>query len=185
MILAVKKDDRIVVGINVISSLADMSERDLALSENIPFWKVKGNKDCYVFADTLSFAADLLRYNDYVFKDVSDGKSIVEKVVPKIKELLGRYSQIIKDKEMDTQILIVKGNKMFTIGRFFTVSEEDRFVGLKNNQYSIGALEESSDMDLEQSILFAARTVGRMRNIYNFPLLVFDNKTKKRKVFYN
>ena len=98
---------------------------------------------------------------------------------------LAQLSQIIKDKEMDTQILIVKGNKMFTIGRFFTVSEEDRFVGLKNNQYAIGALEESSDMELEQSILFAARTVGRMRNIYNFPLLVFDNKTKKRKVFYN
>lgn len=45
MVVAIKKDDKISVGITVCDSLVDMTEKDLSLMENIPFWKVKGTKD--------------------------------------------------------------------------------------------------------------------------------------------
>ena len=98
MVIARKDGDRIVVGSTVADTLIDMTERDLSLLENIPFWKVKGEKNCYVFAEDLTFATDLLRFNDYVFKNITDGNSVITNVVPKIKELLSKYSQIINVK---------------------------------------------------------------------------------------
>ena len=185
MVVAVKKDNRIVVGVTVCDSLIDMTDKDLSLDENIPFWKVKGNKDCYVFAEDLTLATDLLRFNDYIFKDVTDGNSVIETVVPKMKELLSKYSQILNGKEWDSQLLIIKDNKMFTIGHYFTVSEVDEFAGLGYEQYLLGGLEESRDKSLEESILFAVRNLNRMRCRNFFPLMLFDTKTKKRKVVFN
>ena len=185
MVVARKEGDRIVVGSTVADTLIDMTERDLSLLENIPFWKVKGEKNCYVFAEDLTFATDLLRFNDYVFKNITDGNSVIRNVVPKIKGLLSNYSQIINGKEWDSQLLIIKDNKMFTIGHYFTVSEVDEFVGLGYEKYLIGGLEESRDESLEESILFAVRNLNRMRNSNFFPLVLFDSKPKRRKVIFN
>ena len=170
MIVARKKDDRIMVGLSITDSWTEMTERDLALEENIPFWKVRGEKDCYVFAEDLIFATDLLRYNDYIFKNITDGNSVVEEVVPKMKELLGRYSCIIGKAEWASQILIVKGNKMFTIGHFFTVGEVDEFVGLGFEASLLSGLEENRDKSIEESILASVRNLSRMRCRNFYPL---------------
>jgi hypothetical protein len=50
MVIVRKTDEKIVVGLTVTDALVNMTKRDLLLSENLPFWKVKGAKDCYVFA---------------------------------------------------------------------------------------------------------------------------------------
>ena len=185
MVIARKDGDRIVVGLTVADILIDMSERDLSLLENIPFWKVKGEKNCYVFAEDLTFATDLLRFNDYIFKNITDGNSVITNVVPKMKELLSKYSQIINGKEWDSQLLIIKDNKMFTIGHYFTVSEVDEFAGLGYEQYLLGGLEESRDKPIKESILFAVSNINKMRCKNLFPLVLFDSKTKKRKIYYN
>lgn len=185
MLIARKDGDRIVVGLTVADSFIDMTERDLSILENIPFWKVKGEKNCYVFAEDLTFATDLLRFNDYVFKNVTDGNSIITNVVPKIKELLNKYSQTIDGKEWGSQLLIIKDNKMFTVGHYFTVSEVDEFVGFGFESYLLGGLEESRDKPIEESVLFTVRNLNRMRRKNLFPLTIFDSKTKKKKVFFN
>ena len=185
MVIARKEGDKIVVGSTVADTLIDMTERDLSLLENIPFWKVKGEKNCYVFAEDLTFATDLLRFNDYIFKNITDGNSVIRNVVPKIKGLLSNYSQIMNGKEWDSQLLIIKDNKMFTIGHYFTVSEADEFAGLGYESYLLGGLEESRDKPMEDGILFAVRNLNRMRNINFFPLVLFDSKTKRRKVIFN
>ena len=185
MIIARKSDDRIVVGLTVADSLVDMTDKDLSLADNLPLWKVKGNKDCYVFSEDLTLSTDLIRFNDYILKDVTDANSIITSVVPKIKELLSKYSCVINKDEWDSQLLIIKDNKMFTIGHYFTVSEVDEFVGLGFETYLLGGLEENMDKSNEESILAAVRTLNRMRNRNLFPLVLFDSKTKKKKVFYN
>ena len=67
MIIAIKRDGKVVVGISICDCSIDMTESDLALADNLPFWKVKGEKDCYVCTEDLTYSTDLLRYNDYVF----------------------------------------------------------------------------------------------------------------------
>ena len=184
MVVALKKDGKITVGITVCDDFVDMSVTDLALEENLPFWKVKGTKDCYVFSEDLTFAADLLRYHDFIFKDITDGNSIVTNVVPKMKELLDGYNLITKSKEWDSQLLIVKGDKMYTIGHYFSVSEIDEATGLGFEPYLLGGLDESKDLPPVESILFAVRNLNRMRCRNLFPLTVMDLQTKKRTVYY-
>ena len=184
MVVAVKREDRIVVGVTGCDSLVDMTVKDLSLEENVPFWKVTGTKDCYVFADILSFEADLLRYNPSIFKEITDGKSVFETALPKMKALLGKYNRISEKGEWSNKLLIVKGDKMFSVDAYFTVSEEDGFVGLDYEQYLLGALEESRDLSQEESVLFAVRNLKKMINRELFPLVLFDSKTKKKKVLY-
>lgn len=185
MVVAIKKDDRVVVGISVGDSLIDMTENDLALYENVPFWKVKGNKNCYVFAEDMKFSTDLLRYNDYIFKDVSDGKSVIETVMPRMKELLKKYGQTTEDTKWDSRLLIVKDNKTFIVDRYFSVDEADEYVGLGYESILVGGLEESKGLPPKESILFALKTFNRARNRNIFPLVLFDTKTKKKEVIFN
>ena len=184
MVVAVKKDDKITVGITVCDSLVDMTEKDLSLMENIPFWKVKGTKDCYVFAEDLTYAVDLLRYNDHIFKNITDGNSIVVDVIPKMKELLSNYSRVIDGKRWGSQLLILKGNKMFIVGNYFVVSEADDFVGLGYDTYLLGGLSEMREEDPRENILFAIRNLNRMKSRNLFPVMMFDNQTKKKKFYY-
>ena len=181
MVVAVKKEDKITVGVTICDSLIDMTDRDLSNIENIPFWKVK---DCYIFAEDLTYSVDLLRYNDQIFKNITDGNSIILEVVPRIKELLDKHSFVINGKEWDSQLLIVKGNKMFTIGHYFTVSEIDDFVGLGFDSYLMGSLMETSDKPADESILFSVRNLNRMKGCNLFPVTLFNTETKKRKVYY-
>lgn len=184
MVVALKRDGQIVVGMTVCDDFIDMTEHDLALEGNIPFWKVKGVKDCYVFAEDLTLSTDLLRYNQWIFKDITDGQSIVENVVPKMKELLEGYARVLDGKEWDSQLLIIKGDKMYTIGHYFTVGECDESAGLGFEPYLISGLEESKDLPPKESVLFAVRNLCRMRCRNLFPLTLFDNKTKKSTIYY-
>lgn len=88
MIVAVKKNNNIVVGISTTDTYSGQTERDMLLQENVPFWKVGGTDDCFVFADASSYTSDVLRYNDDVFKGITDYNSLLVEVVPKMKELL-------------------------------------------------------------------------------------------------
>ena len=184
MVIAVKRDDKIVVGLSACDSFINMSEKDLSLMENLPFWKVKGTSDCYVFAEELSLSVDLLRYNDYIFKNITDGNSIINNVVPKMKELLSKYSQVVDGKEWHNQMLIIKGNKLFTIGNYFTVSEADDFVAFSYEPYVIGGLSETCEKEISESILFALRSLNRTRCKNLFPIMLFDYQTKKKKFYY-
>jgi hypothetical protein len=184
MVIALKQDGQIAVGITVSDSFIDMAEQDLALRENLPFWKVNGTKDCYVFAEDVSLSTDLLRYNSWIFKDITDGNSIVENVVPKMRELLERYSRVLNGSEWESQLLIIKGDKMYVIGRYFTVGEMDEMAGLGFEPYLLGGLEETDGLPLKERILFAARNLNEMRRRNVFPLTIFDNKTKKSTIYY-
>jgi hypothetical protein len=101
-----------------------------------------------------------------------------------MKDFLGYNFQLIKENKWDSRLLIVKGNKMYTIGHYFTVSEVDDFVGLGFESYLLGGLSEASDEKPAESILFAIKNLNRMKSRNFFPVMLFDNQTKKKKVYY-
>ena len=184
MIVAIKEEDKVVLGVGITDGSVDMTETDLALDENQPFWKVKGEKDCYVCTEDLTYATELLRYSDYVFRGITDGKSIIENVLPKIKELLSKHDRLLKDKEWHNQMLIVKGNKIFTISNFLCVSEVDEHVALGYARYIQGALDSTIDIEPVERILQSVRNTARLLNKALFPITVFDTKSKRKKVYY-
>ena len=184
MIIAIKRDGKVVVGISICDCSIDMTESDLALADNLPFLKVKGEKDCYVCTEDLTYSTDLLRYNDYVFKGISDGRSVIEKVLPRMKELLGKHNRLVNDKEWHNQMLIIKGDRIFRITNYLCVSEIDEYTVMGYESYIQGTLDETRDIAPEESILSAVRNVNRMRNRQFFPITVFDSKSKRKKVYY-
>lgn len=185
MLVAVKKENEVQVGVSVRDSLVDMTDRDVSLLENIPFWKVKGGKDCYVFAEDLTYAVDLLKNSDYVFKNLTDARSVIDSVIPKMKNLLDKYFRLLNGKEWDSQLLIVKDGNMYSIDHYFTVTEEPNFVAFNNTGYLLGGLEESDGDSPIDAILFATRKLKEIKNANMFPLVTFNTKTKKVKTYYN
>ena len=184
MIIAVKKGDKVVVGVTICDGSIDMSEKDLALESNLPFWRVKGQNDCYVCTEDLTYSTDLFRYNDYIFKDISDGKSIIENVLPKMKEILKRNNQLINGKEWDNQMLIIKGGKVFRITNYLNLAEIDDYtvLGYESNVQCV--LDETKDDTPIDSILSSIRHLNRMRNKQLFPVTIFDLQGRKKQVYY-
>ena len=184
MVIALKTEDRVIVATTIADSIDDMAMCDKTVKENIPFWKVRGTKDCFVFAEDLTYVSDLLRYNDYIFKNITDGSSIITDVVPQMKMLLDSYGYIHDGRKWPTRLVIVKGNKIFSISKYFVVDEIDEFVAFGCDSILKGAMEECADLPAEERILFAVNHLCCMENRMLFPLTLFDTKTKKRKVIY-
>lgn len=184
MVIALKDKDKVVVLSTIADVVEDISTYDMALVENVPGWKVRGTKDCFVFADSVKYAVDLLRCHNGIFKNITDGNSVIADVVPQMKELLDRYACIYNNREWDASLVVVKGNKIFTINRYFIVSEVDDFVGVGYDSYLNGALEESADIPTEDRLMFAVDHVCKMCNKSLFPLVLFDTKSQKRNVIY-
>ena len=181
MIVAVKKNNNIVVGISTTDTYDGQTERDMLLQDNVPFWKVSGTDDCFVFADAPSYTTDVLRYNDDVFKGISDYNSLIMEVVPKMKELLAE-KRCLTDKGLsDCTLIIVKGDKLFEITTKFLVKEEDEWTSSENKEAMAGAYEECKDLSAEETVLFAYRNI-LWHNSNPFPLILFDATTKKKKI---
>ncbi|MBE5731839.1 MAG: hypothetical protein E7353_02285 [Clostridiales bacterium] len=183
MVTAIKRDNNFIIGITSMDEFVDMTEKDKALLENLAFWKVKGVKNCYVFGNSIDFSIELLRHNDYIFKGVTDANSIMKNVLPKMKEILDAYGFILEGKRWNNQILILKDDRLFQVCYDFTVTEIDNFASLWYTDYVYGGLEESRDLPMEESLLFAIRNVEKMRGIQLFPLMTFNSKTKKKKIY--
>ena len=106
----------------------------------------------------------------------------MQNIVPKIKEILGEYFCLTNGKRWDSQLLIIKGNRMFTINDYFIVTEIEQSVALGYTPYLNSGLEESCDMTAEESILFSVKGLETIQNIKLFPIVTFNTKTKKKKV---
>ena len=187
MIIALKKQDKIFVATGINDGSINMTEKDLLLSENIPFWKINGVKDCYVGVRDVSYSADLLRYNNYVFKNITDIKSIIDNVIPKMKDLLGKYDMSGDGKNWRNRLVIIKDDRIYEVDNFFSVEEEDEYAVLTigyDTDYIKGALDESKDLSAEESILNALRSYSLMKDSKVFPITIFNVTDKKKKIYY-
>ena len=100
-----------------------------------------------------------------------------------MKDFLGYNFQLIKGNKWDSRLLIVKGNKMYIIDTYFSVTEVDEMTSLGYDNCMLGALEDTKDENVEDSILSSVRNLNRLKSRCLFPLMIFDSKTKKRKFY--
>ena len=182
MILATKKDNTIFVGISICDCCINMSNKDLSLKDNLPFWKVKGEKDCYVGTQKLTFATDLIKYSDNLFKNILDTNSIIENVIPKLKKELAKYN-LLTDNNWNNQLIIIKNNKLFHVSTFLEVTEIENHLALGYENYILGALDNTETLEPAESIFESVRSLNRMKNLQLFPLTIFNTNTKKLKTY--
>ena len=183
--LALKKtEEGAVLGFCTRDSLIDMTAGDLTLEENVPLWKVRGEKDLYVCTGDLTFASDVLRYDHSIFKGITDAESVLKNVVPKMKELLKEASLVSKDNRWEGPLFIIKGSRVFKISPYFTVNEIEGDTGVFYSNYIMGALEDAAELSPEEAILYAARTTSALTGKSWFPLVIFNTKTEKKRIYY-
>ena len=181
MIVAVKAKDRVVVATSTCDGSINMSVSDIIHEENVPFWKVQGVKNCYVCANELTAAANLLRYTPSVFRGITDCASIMQNVMPKMKQLFEEHGQLLSDRQWSSDLVIIKDNKVFLITKHFDVREIDDYVATNHERYINGALSVIDEEDPKARILQAIQHTCSKRNCQLFPLVMFDTKSKKSK----
>ena len=186
MIIALKRKKKTVVAVSVVDQSSAMTDRDLMLPENLPFWQIKGVDNCYAGARKIGFAVDLLRYHDEIFEGITDAASIRELVVPKMKELLKKYDMITSDGMWQNLLVIVKDDKIYTIDDFFSVWDESEYLieTLFIDDYIKGTLDDTKDLSAEDSILTSLRTYQSMGNRRGFPVMIYNLTDKTKKVYY-
>ena len=186
MIIALKRQGKLFVAAGICDCTCNMTDKDLSLSENIPFWKINGVKDCYIGVRGISYATDLLRYSQYIFKGITDVKSIIDKVIPKMKGLLGKFDMSGEGKNWYNRLVIIKDGRIYKIDNFFSAYEENEYVVLTNydSDYIQGALDDTKDLSAEESILNALRCYSLMQDRKVFPITIFNVTDKKKKIYY-
>ena len=183
MIVARKKDGRVVVGIT-IDEYSNSPNNQVVCEENIPFLKVRGMKDCYVFLDYSSRTSDILRYHPEVFKNINDENGIYI-VFKKIKDLLIKYKRVIDKSKLGVSILIVSNNRMFRIANNPSSAGENDDFTVFYDYYITGEMEYLKDLPADQAIVQALRNHQAMQGECMFPLLLVDTKTHKKTIIYN
>jgi hypothetical protein len=186
MVVVVKEKDRVLLGVTIADISRYISKNDLINEENLPYFKVRG-EDCFVCyaGGGLEIEMDVLKYNDKIFRNITDGNSILQNVIPKLKEIIEPYMGINADGVMKDCVYIIKGNRVFLITRNFIVHEIENFNCVGNDDVVSGIMETIPSLSGEEKLLTVAREVYDLCGIRSFPFIIFDAKTKKRKVFYN
>ncbi|MBQ0099360.1 MAG: hypothetical protein KBS91_02295 [Firmicutes bacterium] len=59
MYIAVKEKDNVYIGTSILENNVDSDDSDMVLEDNVPLFKVKGQKNTYVCVAETSLAADL------------------------------------------------------------------------------------------------------------------------------
>lgn len=186
MIVAVKEKDRVLLGVTIADISRYISNDDLIDEENLPYFKVRG-EDCIVcYAGCgLEIEMDVLKCNDKIFRNITDGNSILQNVIPKLKEIIAPYKGINSEGVMKYGIYIIKGDKVFYITRNFIVHDIEDFYCVGSEDLMSGIIESLPPLCGEEKILTVAREFFKLCGIRSFPFVILDSKTKKRKVFYN
>lgn len=185
MIIALKEDNRVVLGMSCYDTLAQMSPKDLALAENQPVWKLKTVKNCYVGIKDNHYAGEILRCNEQIFKGLTDAKSVAEVIIPRIKKLLKDNHCLICGSDMPIEITIIKDNNIYFIDKFFVFNEKDEWVNGYHKDTLLGGIEGSKDIkSATERILSIMRVVSNLELFNGFPITIIDTKTHRRKVYY-
>lgn len=184
MLIAIKDDKEIKIGMTIKESYVNMEDADIFQKENVPYWTIKDKGICHIFADTLSFSVDLLRYKEDIFKDITDGMSIIKNVIPKIRKVLDEYLCYSGKNAWNNQLLIVKNKKMFLIDTNLIVIEVDNQIATDYEPYALGTLEEYKDLEKDKRIIESYKIIEKMRNCKLFPIMLIDPKKEKIE-YYN
>ena len=184
MIIAIKEQDGFKIGLSVADMNANMDDHDLTLPDNVPFWKVKGETGCYVGLSKGDFAADVLRACPELFRGLKDMKDIVGRL-PAIREALMEYDLVNDEEYWDNDIVLVLGDHAYVINCYFIINEitdyEPMFSRLSYMAMSV--LDATEGEMAEQRILKATRHYDAMRKLNHFPIVIYNTKTGKRKIY--
>ncbi len=183
MFVAVKNDDRFLIGCSVRDRNINVDESDLLLEDNIPVWKVRGKKGVLVACGECGFAATLLKYNDRLFNFEINDDEMFGDFVRRLKHFLYHFDVINDKGHWENELLLVKDDFAYVVASDFTVLKiVDYKSSNEMNRLTRGSLVHSEGEPAKKRIVDAFKLVGKMQNKELFPIAIYDSKTGKRKI---
>ncbi len=167
----------------------EIDDRDLALSGNVPLWKLRG-RNVYVACEYHYPSTDILRHDKDLFAKEITPQSILSHTVPRMRELLNERGLISPKGNWGNEMLIVADGRIFSIDYFFSVQEIDEWdvrqdVWYNEEEYMRGALHYTEGLTAKTRILECMKTVGISGRLNNFPLTVVNTRTNKKEIWWS
>ena len=182
MIIAIKREDGVTLGVSCKDSCCDMLDKDYTLLDNLPAWKVKGNTGCYAATGELDFSGQLIRAYARSLSKIKGPNDIINQVIPEMKSLLKDF-RLSDGKKWGNELLIVKDGRLYHLTSHFVLEElQDAVVLARNSLVQMGCLEATRGQTAEKRIVETYRFLSKVRNENLFPIVLWDTKTGRKKV---
>ena len=186
MLIAIKDNGTVYLAQSISDGMDDTDKFDLILDDNIPFWKVFGNKHCYAACRSALFGANVLRYEPGLFKGVNNAMDILTKTIPNMRSLLEGCKLIDKDKCWNNALIIVKEDKIYHIDPFFILTEiDDLIVSGRGRDFISGGLEWEKDVPIEERIRKVIHSYDELRSEFYFPIVLHNCSTGRKKILWD
>lgn len=185
MFVAIRDKNNSYIGVSASDTLQNIGQRDLALEDNVPVWKIAGRKGWYMVCNKTLPTTDAVRYAKNLLDKQITGETLVRYTVTKIKECLEKR-ELVKERNWYTCAAIVRKDKIYSIDSSLLVHEEKGFCVRGEEETVVrGSLEFNRGLPARQSIREAFQTVTLARNKQYFPVTVIDTATGKREIWWS
>ena len=179
MIIAIKENDRVVIGYTNTESWNRLSEKDYIDEENVA---IKLTQDGNLFACAeMNRTADILLYDEELLSKEITPRSIVREIIPHIKDSLKKNGKKIDEKnDWGNALLICDGNRIYDIDPYFVFCEGEDYIchGHCTEALKCG-LDETVGMPARDRIMKVVIFVSDLHKESLFPLIITDTKSRR------
>ena len=183
MIIAIKENDKVIVGYSNADSWGCLSEKDYIDEENIAIGFSEDGK-LFAFTNTDRISDALLYEEDFLNKEVTF-KSIIREIIPYIKEKLENYKVYDEIEHWNNSLIICESDKLFDIDPSFGFYEADDYVCHGYNVETLkSVLDETIGIPAEERIMKAVIFSCKLHNDVLFPIVIVDSKSRKCKYIF-
>lgn len=183
MIIGIKEEGNVTLAFSSFDGFSPVNIADMANSENVGIWKVKGNANTIMGCVFPSTESDAFRYEEKMFHGEINYDKLADEIIPAMEKFAEGKEYIGNDKGRFKNFLIAQKGRLFQITSEHIITEIDSSVVL--SAYA---------GDFAKSILYATKgeaTIDRIRKAFEFssyerqcdcyPISIIDTKTGKIK----
>lgn len=177
MIIAVKDNDRVIVGCSYSEIIISTEDGDYFNEENMPMAFLEDGK--FLVMSSPFRVSDILIYDDKFLSMEVSPKAIVKDTIPYIKQALKRNNYAIsKNGNWNNAVTYVDGTRIYDIDPFFGFREVDDYVchGL-DVEAVISVMDSTEGLSAEDRIIKAISFASKVKKWDLFPLIIVDTKT--------
>lgn len=179
MIIAIKEEDKVVVGYTNCETWGSLGEEDYVDEENLG---IRFSKDGVLFGfEEMGVRSDIFLYDDEFMEEEITPKTVVREIIPYIKQRLeDNCLSLDKNGEWKNTLIICKDNHIYDIDRNFGFSEIDDYIahGYKA-ETAISILDQTAGLSAKERILKVMEVIGRLTKMDLFPMVITDTKSRQ------
>jgi len=186
MYIAIKDKDSVKIGITMADDNIGTHPHDYTLEDNLPIWKIRGQKGCMVAVSSTCFAANILKINNSLFNFEINDENMFGGFASKLKDYLQVVDIVNSDEKWFSRLIITNGEVIYEVASDFTITKyTDYAISNKWERLVQGAIDKNVNEPIEDRIMSGFNVVDKTNGFNLYPISIYDTKTGKRKLYYS